>query len=89
MRCDECGRELKIGEWPWCPHGEARDGGLFAYSFEPYFDEHVAHGSDFIVQDGEKVQGTWITGPGHRAQVMRDNHTEFRGRKRGMPGQMI
>lgn len=19
-RCDECGKELQVGEWPWCPH---------------------------------------------------------------------
>lgn len=21
MRCDECNRELVIGDFPWCPHG--------------------------------------------------------------------
>jgi hypothetical protein len=20
-RCDKCGTVLKIGDWPWCPHG--------------------------------------------------------------------
>ena len=24
MTCDKCGAELRIGEWPWCPHGDAR-----------------------------------------------------------------
>jgi hypothetical protein len=19
--CDRCGKELVVGEWPWCPHG--------------------------------------------------------------------
>jgi hypothetical protein len=62
---------------------------LFKHTFKPYFDEHVAHGKDVIKEDGEYVTGTWVTGPGHRAQVMRDNKTEFRGKKRGMPGQMV
>ena len=21
MKCDQCGRELSIGDWPFCPHG--------------------------------------------------------------------
>lgn len=22
--CDLCGREVTVGEWPWCPHGFGR-----------------------------------------------------------------
>jgi hypothetical protein len=21
MTCEECGQELVVGAWPWCPHG--------------------------------------------------------------------
>ena len=21
MRCDDCGQDVGVGEWPWCPHG--------------------------------------------------------------------
>ena len=87
--CGKCGREVAIGDWPWCPHGPARDGGLFIYSFEPYFDEHVVEGKEYKVMDGEVVSGTYITSPGHRAQLMRENKTEFRGHKRGERGQMF
>lgn len=23
MTCDRCQQELQVGEWPWCPHGQA------------------------------------------------------------------
>lgn len=23
MRCDSCGEELQVGDWPYCPHGSA------------------------------------------------------------------
>lgn len=28
--CEKCGKEVPIGEWPWCPHGEPRGGWHFA-----------------------------------------------------------
>ena len=34
MKCDDCQKELTVGEWPWCPHGRAQE----AHGFEPYFD---------------------------------------------------
>lgn len=22
MTCEQCGKEMEVGEWPWCPHGK-------------------------------------------------------------------
>lgn len=27
--CEKCGTEVKIGAWPWCPHGVSRYGWHF------------------------------------------------------------
>lgn len=36
MKCDDCGNELQIGEWPFCPHGftgrSARVASAFPYT---------------------------------------------------------
>jgi hypothetical protein len=34
MTCDDCQKEMQIGDWPYCPHGRAQE----AHGFEPYFD---------------------------------------------------
>jgi len=39
MNCDSCGRELVVGEWPWCPHGFAR-GHIAANGF-PFTTTHI------------------------------------------------
>jgi len=33
-RCETCGQEIHLGDWPFCPHGKANP----AKGFEPYFD---------------------------------------------------
>ena len=35
-KCDECGKELRIGDWPFCPHGRI-EGTLFRER-APYYD---------------------------------------------------
>lgn len=32
--CENCGAAFTVGEWPFCPHGEAYK----TKGFEPYFD---------------------------------------------------
>lgn len=39
MTCDKCGTELRVGQWPWCPHEDARNFG--EDPLEPYWDEHL------------------------------------------------
>lgn len=34
MKCDTCNKKLRVGEWPWCPHGKPTP----SKGFEPYFD---------------------------------------------------
>lgn len=75
MICDNCGKELQIGEWPFCPHGEARDGGLLAHTFRPYLDEHILPGT----------QPTEITSPGHRRALMRKEKLDYYSPGVGMP----
>ncbi len=37
MTCDDCGKEIVIGEWPYCPHGHPS----LTKGFEPYFDDNL------------------------------------------------
>jgi hypothetical protein len=34
FRCEECDEIVRVGDWPYCPHGKAQR----AHGFEPYFD---------------------------------------------------
>jgi hypothetical protein len=47
MTCDSCGKELSIGEWPWCPHGHGA--ALTEKSF-PYTTTHL-NGKPITVTD--------------------------------------
>ena len=58
MRCDQCGQEYRIGEWPYCPHG--RPMGMLS-DFRGYYDEYSFP---------EPVQ---ITSLGQKRQLMRMN----------------
>jgi len=70
--------ELEIGDWPFGSHERgAREGGLFKHTFQPYVDENMT------------ANPITITSPGHRNQMMRDLNIVPRGKKRGMPGQMV
>lgn len=74
MICDACGRKLKIGDWPFCPHPDTKAEGMgMLGEFHPYFDEHISE------------QGAWITSLGQRKQLMRDNKLDHHGRKVGNP----
>ncbi len=35
MYCDDCGHEMQIGDYPYCPHGR----GTEHKGFEPHYDE--------------------------------------------------
>lgn len=37
MKCDDCGHEMAIGEWPYCPHGQT----MAYHPFIPFWDPHV------------------------------------------------
>jgi len=35
-KCEKCGEEYKVGEWPWCPHGDGK--GFGEEPLAPYLD---------------------------------------------------
>ena len=46
MKCDSCGSEITIGEWPWCPHGDGR--GFGEEPLEPYDDWNITSEADSV-----------------------------------------
>jgi len=85
-KCDECGNDYRVGDWPWCGGGgEHRPG---RYGFEPfrdYVDEHILEGGTDVGLNGagEVVRGTRITSREQRRAIMRANKIEFGGRRYG------
>ena len=70
--CDKCGAELMVGQWPWCPHEDARNFG--EAPLEPYMDEHLGP---------EPVE---ITTRAQRRAIMSQAHLDYldvSGKKRG------
>ncbi len=72
MKCDSCGHELQIGEWPYCPHESARFG---FKPMEPYWDHNISD------------KPVWITNSGDRNKLMRPHwendhlvHVQERGK---------
>lgn len=65
--CDDCGKERFPGDWPHCPHGDARNFG--EKPLEPYFDEHISE------------RGEWITTRGQRSKMMREGGLEYRKKR--------
>jgi hypothetical protein len=63
MTCEACGKELAVGQWPWCPHEDARNFG--EQPMEPYFDEHIT------------PEGAHITTRAERRRIMYANKQEY------------
>jgi hypothetical protein len=74
MKCDSCGAELQIGEWPWCPHGDAR--GFGDKPIEPYMDEMLGP---------EPVE---ITSRGQRRAIMSKAHLDYHDVSRSKRGRI-
>ena len=72
MSCEECGVELRVGLWPWCPHEESR---FRVDAFEPYFDTDLT------------ADGVWISSAAQRRKIMDrdglDYKERFRNDKKG------
>ena len=77
MICERCGKELVIGQWPWCPHGDARNFGDLP--LEPYVDEHIAAGGTDVGYDseGNPYRGHLITTRGERRRLASRNHADY------------
>ena len=71
-KCDSCGNELKVGDWPYCPHGTSR---YRVDAFDPYFDHDLT------------PDGVWISSTAQRRKIMDANGLEykekFRNHRRG------
>jgi hypothetical protein len=63
MKCDDCGLEIQIGDWPFCPHGPMTHFG--DEPLTPYVDEMIA---------SEPVE---IRTRGERRRLMSRNHLEY------------
>ena len=51
MKCDKCGAGLKVGDWPWCPHGPA---GRFGEDpLSPYWDDEL--GAEITTRAGRRA----------------------------------
>jgi len=65
MTCDECGREIELGQWPFCPHGTVRE----YHPFIPFWDNHIAEEPVYIESDR------------HREKLMRQGGLAVRERE--------
>lgn len=94
--CDDCGVSFGIGDSPWCKdgHAYAADGGLYKHTFHPYYDVDVVsddhpekHHTIRMSEDaGDVAQAVYVESPGHQRRLMKENGSELRSPKVGMPG---
>lgn len=85
-RCDRCGAQVQVGDWPFCK-GDPKDhenGGSYGFSpFEPYVDPNILpNGKDvgYNRHLGRMVTGTLIESREQRKRIMRENNIEWAGR---------
>jgi hypothetical protein len=76
--CEKCGKEVHIGDWPYCPHEYAV--GFGEEPIEPYVDEHVASGGTDIGYDslGNPYFGHLITTRAQRRRLMERGGLDYR-----------
>ena len=70
MKCEACGGEVRIGDWPFCkgnPSAHVPAPNFGEEPLEPYEDEHLTH----------EPGGVEITTRGQRRQMMREQHLEY------------
>lgn len=91
--CAKCGETYGIGEYPLCPHGRDGRGSMaFGDAGKESWDEHIAPepSKDFRPPKGIEYhpeKGYRIRTHGDRKTLMKLNKSEYRRKKRGMPGQ--
>jgi hypothetical protein len=67
--CEKCGKEVEIGMWPFCPHGET----MAYHPFIPFWDPHVATPDKWE----DPKRGIYVDGLAKWNRVVRDNGMEF------------
>lgn len=81
-RCDLCGAELQVGQWPFC-HGDPSQHvdakGFGDAPLEPYIDEHIAPAGTEVGYDseGNPYRGHLITTRGQRRALMSKGHIDY------------
>lgn len=70
MPCQNCGHEVKFGEWPFCPHERVSE----YHPFIPYWDQHVA------------TEPVYIESVAQRKRLMKQNNMDYAPRRMGEPG---
>jgi len=75
-KCDKCGKEFSIGDWPFCPH-EFVGGNFGEEPLCPYVDEHITT----LQHEDAQPCGVEITTRGQRRKMMSENNFEYRPRK--------
>lgn len=88
VRCDGCGEEYGIGEWPYCPHGGLGGGGYapFASYVDPHLLPHQdsrAHSTEFNERLGRHVTGVKIESREQRRKIMREQNIDWASRPQG------
>jgi hypothetical protein len=79
MTCDKCGKELQVGEWPFCGHGfPERPGGA------AMIDDQLAGGARYFENLGpEKV---WVESKSQLRGELRARGLRENVRHVGVPG---
>ncbi|MHA2136279.1 MAG: hypothetical protein ACW99J_20660 [Candidatus Thorarchaeota archaeon] len=76
-KCDKCGNDYTLGEWPWCPHGSAKNFG--EEPLEPYIDEHLT----------DEHPGILITSRGQRRKIMDKKGFDYKKKFEKPPGMTL
>ncbi len=69
--CDECGKFVGIGDWPFCPHGT---------------DIHGLHSFRAYIEHGLTERPVEITSLAQRRRLMKAANADYRTPGVGMPG---
>jgi hypothetical protein len=83
--CDSCGKEYKVGQWPFCPHGEVVPENS---GHDIYYSDNIAPppGPNFQPPKGINYcpdRGYEIRSRGDKLALMRRNRVDYPGSKHG------
>lgn len=59
MICESCGKELQVGEWPWCPHGVPQ--GMLG-EYRAHWEENLS------------PEPVWVTSLAQKEKLLRDGN---------------
>ena len=90
VRCDECGSDYGISDWPWCKGTGDHTAGKYGHAPFPFYtDEHLLSAEDPRAQHvglngaGEPCRGVLLESREQRRKIMKEQGVEWKGRKYG------